>query len=80
MVVEQASPRAAKSAERIEGAMIAGGDMVKSGLFEEELGGDKLKRRSARATVSPSEINYIVGVQRSGSEVMATPRLFEPTL
>jgi hypothetical protein len=28
MSIEQASPRAAKSAERIEGAMIAGGDMV----------------------------------------------------
>lgn len=28
IVVEQASPRAAKSAERIDGAMMAGGDMV----------------------------------------------------
>lgn len=28
MVSEQALPRAAKSAERMDGAMIAGGDMV----------------------------------------------------
>jgi hypothetical protein len=29
MVFEQSSPRAAKSAERIEGAIMAGGDMVR---------------------------------------------------
>jgi hypothetical protein len=36
--IEHAAPRAAKSAERIEGAIIAGGVIVKRGLFRGRVG------------------------------------------